>query len=391
MKLPWSRKRTPTTHAGDKRILHSVLQKIADKPGSISAFSSILAIVSGLVIGFVIMLVVNPGDAVPGFLTILFGWLSEGSRSVGDMLYYGVPIVLTGLSVAFAFRTGLFNIGATGQLTMGAFTAVYIGVNWGFLGAFHWVVAVLGAMVAGAIWGGIAGLLKAFRNVHEVVSSIMLNYIAMYLNTMLIVQLIYNRQYARAVSPLPSAHIPTWFLRDLFPGSSVNIGILIAIGLTILLHVILNRTVFGYELKSVGFNRDAAKYAGMNAKRNIVLSMTISGALAGIAGAIMFLVAGRHLEPVNQLMQEGFTGIAIALLGLSAPVGVFLAGIFYGALEQGGYYLQLYDFMPEIIDIIIAVIIYFSALSLFIQSYVAGYLRRKLGAEVELQQGAVLK
>ncbi|MFN2311336.1 MAG: ABC transporter permease [Spirochaetia bacterium] len=364
---------------------------MADSPASISAFSSIIAIVSGLIVGFVIMLIVNPGDAVPGFLTILFGWLSEGSRSVGDMLYYGVPIVLTGLSVAFAFRTGLFNIGATGQLTMGAFTAVYIGVNWGFLGAAHWIVAVLGGMVAGAIWGGIAGLLKAFRNVHEVVSSIMLNYIAMYLNTMLIMQLIYNRQYARAVSPLPSALIPTWFLRDVFPGSSVNVGIFIAIGLTVLLHIILNRTVFGYELKSVGFNREAAKYAGMNAKRNIVLSMTISGALAGIAGAIMFLVAGRHLEPVNQLMQEGFTGIAIALLGLSAPVGVFLAGLFYGALEQGGYYLQLFDFMPEIIDIIIAVIIYFSAFSLFIQAYVAEYLRRRLGAEVELPQGATIK
>jgi general nucleoside transport system permease protein len=391
MKLPWKRSGTPSHRDGEDRFARIVLGKIADSPASISAFSSIIAIVSGLIVGFVIMLIVNPGDAVPGFLTILFGWLSEGSRSVGDMLYYGVPIVLTGLSVAFAFRTGLFNIGATGQLTMGAFTAVYIGVNWGFLGPLHWSVAVLGGMVAGAIWGGIAGLLKAFRNVHEVVSSIMLNYIAMYVNTMLIMQLIYNRQYARAVSPLPSALIPTWFLRDVFPGSSVNIGIFIAIGLTVLLHIILNRTVFGYELKSVGFNREAAKYAGMNAKRNIVLSMTISGALAGTAGAIMFLVAGRHLEPVNQLMQEGFTGIAIALLGLSAPVGVFLAGLFYGALEQGGYYLQLFDFMPEIIDIIIAVIIYFSAFSLFIQAYVAEYLRRRLGAEVQLPQGATIK
>lgn len=389
MKLPWSGKRTAASQDGNARVVQTALQKILDRPASISAFSSLLAIASGLIVGFVIMLIVNPGDAVPGFLTILFGWLSEGSRSAGDMLYYGVPIVLTGLSVAFAFRTGLFNIGATGQLTMGAFTAVYIGVNWGFLGAFHWVVAVLGAMVAGAIWGGIAGLLKAFRNVHEVVSSIMLNYIAMYLNTMLIIQLIYNGQYARAESPLPSALIPTWFLTDIFPGSSVNIGIFLAIGITILLHIVLNRTVFGYELKSVGFNKDAAKYAGMNANRSIVLSMTISGALAGIAGAIMFLVAGRHLEPVNQLMQEGFTGIAIALLGLSAPIGVFLAGLFYGALEQGGYYLQLYDFMPEIIDIIIAVIIYFSAFSLFIQAYVAGYLRRKLEATVGSQQGAI--
>ncbi len=368
-----------------------LLQKTAERPTRISVISSILAIIFGLLVGLIIMVIVNPGEALPGFLTILFGAFNEGLRSIGNTLYFGVPIVLTGLSVAFAFRTGLFNIGATGQLTMGAFTAVYIGVNWGFLGPLHWAAALLGGMLAGALWGCIPGLLKAFRNVHEVVASIMLNYIAMYMNTMLIQQLIYNQQYARAMSPQPSARLPVWFLDSLFPGSSVNIGIFIAIGLAALLHVILNKTVFGYELKSVGFNRDAAKYAGMNEKRNVVLSMTISGALSGTAGAIMFLVAGKHLEPVNQLMQEGFTGIAIALLGLSAPVGVFLAGIFYGGLEQGGYYLQLYDFMPEIIDIIISVIIYFSALSLFLQKFVAGYIRQKIGAEVEIQEGSGIK
>lgn len=372
-------------------LWQNFLQKAALKPTSISVFSSILAIFFGLIVGFIIMLVVNPSQAFPGFLTILFGAFNEGLRSIGNTIYYAVPIVLTGLSVAFAFRTGLFNIGATGQLTMGAFTAVYIGVNWGFLGPFHWVVALIGGMLAGAVWGCIPGLLKAFRNVHEVVSSIMLNYVAMYMNTMLIKQLIYNRQYARAYSPEPSAVLPTWFLNDLFPRSSVNIGILIAILMVIVLHIILNKTVFGYELKSVGFNKEAARYAGMNEKRNVVLSMAISGAMAGIAGAIMFLVSGKQLEPVNQLMQEGFTGIAIALLGLSAPVGVFLAGIFYGGLEQGGHYLQLFDFVPEIIDIIIAVIIYFSALSLFLQKYVAGYIRRKVGTDVELQEGSEVK
>ncbi len=372
-------------------VWRTLLKRIADRPTSISALSSVLAIVSGLLVGLVIMLVVNPSDALPGFVTILFGAFNAGMTSLGNTLYFGVPIVLTGLSVAFAFRTGLFNIGATGQLTMGAFTAVYIGVNWGFLGPLHWVIALLGGMLAGAVWGSIPGFLKAFRNVHEVVASIMLNYVAMYMNTMLIKQLIYNQQYARALSPQPSALIPTWFLDDIFVGSSINAGIFIAIALTVVLHIILNYTVFGYELKSVGFNKDAAKYAGMNEKRNVVLSMTISGALSGAAGAIMFLVAGRHLEPVNQLLQEGFTGIAIALLGLSAPIGVFLAGIFYGNLEQGGYYLQLFDFMPEIIDIIIAVIIYFSALSLFLQKFVAGYIRRRTGEEVELQEGSEIK
>ncbi len=374
-----------------RRGWQRLLTLAANRPGTISALSSILAIVFGLLFGFVIMLLANPGDAVPGFITILLGWSQQGLRSIGNTFYFATPIILTGLSVAFAFRTGLFNIGATGQLTMGAFTAVYIGVNWGFLGPFHWVVALIGAVAAGAVWGGIAGMLKAYRNVHEVVATIMLNYVAMYMNSMLITQLIYNQQYARAQSPQASALIPRAGLNDIFVGSSINAGILIAAALAVVLFIVIDRTVRGYELKSVGFNRDAARYAGMNEKRNIVISMTTAGAIAGLAGGIMYLVSGRHLEPVHQLLQEGFDGIAIALLGLSHPIGVFFAGIFYGALEQGGHYLQLYDFVPEIIDIIISVIIYFAALSLFLQKFVAWYIRRRTGAEVELKEGSEIK
>lgn len=373
------------------QVWQGLLRLAANRPGIISALSSILAIAFGLIFGFVIMLIANPGEAVPGFVTILLGWSQQGARSMGNTLYFATPIILTGLSVAFAFKTGLFNIGATGQLTVGAFTAIYIGVNWGFLGPFHWIVALLGAIAAGAVWGGIAGLLKAYRNVHEVVSTIMLNYVAMYLNTMLITQLIYNQEYARAQSPESTALIPKAGLNGIFGGSSVHAGILIAVGLSLVLYVVLDRTVRGYELKSVGFNRDAARYAGMNEKRNIAMSMTTAGAIAGLAGGIMYLVSGRHLEPVNQLIQEGFDGIAIALLGLSHPIGVFFAGIFYGALEQGGYFLQLYDFVPEIIDIIISVIVYFAALSLFLQKFVAAYIRRRTGADVEIKEGSEIK
>jgi simple sugar transport system permease protein len=306
---------------------------------------------------------------------------------MGDTLYYGVPIVLTGLSVAFAFRTGLFNIGATGQLTVGAFAAVYIGYNWTFLGPIHWIVALLGGMVAGAIWGAIPGILKAYRNVHEVVASIMLNYVGMYLVRILIMTFIYNSDSNEAYAPAESAMLPIMFLDKIFTRSSANSGIFVAILAVVVTHIILNKTTFGYELKSVGFNRDAAKYAGMNEKRNIVLSMTISGALAGLAGGVMFLVVGKNMEPVNVLLQEGFTGIAIALLGLSAPIGVFLAGIFYGSLQQGGYYLQTFDFEPQIIDIIIAVIIYFSALSLFMQRFVADFISKQIEKDVDSVEG----
>jgi simple sugar transport system permease protein len=344
----------------------------------VKILSSFLAVGAGLLVGFIILFVVNPGSSFRGFLTIILGGLNAAPTSLGDTIFYGVPIVLTGLSVAFAFRTGLFNIGATGQMTMGAFVAVYIGVKWTFLGPIHWIVAILGAMLAGAIWGSIPGLLKAFRNVHEVVSSIMLNYIAMYLNSALIFAFIYNATFARAQEPASSAMIPKFGLDRIFTGSDIHIGIFIAILLVTVAHIILNKTTFGYELKSVGFNRDASKYAGINEKRNIVLSMIISGAIAGTAGAMLFLVPGSDYKPVNDLLPEGFTGIAISLLGLNAPIGVLISGLFYGWLNQGGYYVQLDGYKPEIIDVVIGVIIYFSALSLFLQNFVRRYYKRKV-------------
>ncbi len=341
---------------------------------------SIIAILTGLLFGLILMLIVNPGQAFGGFFIILQGGF-RNIKSFGDMIYFSVPIILTGLSVAFAFRTGLFNIGATGQLTMGAFTAVFIGVKFVSLGEFspflHWLFAIFGAMVAGALWGAIPGLLKAYRNVNEVVSSIMLNYVAMYLNTMFIVKYIYNRDYARALAPELTAVTPAMNLQYLFPNSSINGGIAVAVIVVIILHIILNKTTFGYELKAVGFNRNASKYAGMNSKRNIVYAMVISGAIAGLAGGLMFLVDGKFLQPLNALIPEGFTGIAISLLGLSSPFGVLLAGLFYGSLKQGGFYLQLYSFTPEIIDIIIAVIIYASALGLFLQKFVIRAMKKR--------------
>lgn len=349
----------------------SLLNTLLDKPLSVKILASVIAVIGGLLFGFLVMLTLDPSRAFPGLFTIMFGVFRSGGRSIGNMLYYATPIILTGLSVAFAFRTGLFNIGATGQLTFGAFFAVYVGVNWTFLGPLHWVVALLVGMLAGAFWGMIPGLLKATRNVNEVVASIMLNYIAMYFATLMIKTTIYDQQVARALAPADSAMLPKFGLDTLFAGSSINIGILIAILVTIILHIILSKTTFGFQLKSVGFNRYASKYAGMNEKRNIILAMTISGAIAGLAGAILFLVPGKFMSIENSLLQEGFTGIAVSLLGLSSPFGVLIAGIFYGSLEIGGFYLQVTtNFVPQLIEIIIASIIYISALALFFESVI---------------------
>lgn len=369
-------------------LYHTILEKIGNSSNGIKVVSSIAAIIAGLIFGLIVMLVANPGDALTGFVTIISGGFNNGLEGMGDTLRRSAPIVLTGLSVAFAFRTGLFNIGATGQLTVGAFAAVYVAYHAAFLGPVHWVAAVLAGLIGGAIWGAIPGLLKAYRNVHEVVASIMLNYIAMYLVKMLILTSgLLDSSRNQTYKPQESARLPTMFLDKLFPDSNINISILIAILAGIVIHIILNKTTFGYELKSVGFNRSAARYAGMNEKRNIVLSMTIAGALAGLAGAVMFLVGGKGMTPEIELFQEGFTGIAIALLGLSAPIGVFLSALFYGSIQEGGSYLQP-AFQPEIIDILIAVILYFAALSLFMQRFVANYISKQIEKDIEIAEGS---
>lgn len=165
-----------------------------------------------------------------------------------------------------------------------------------------------------------------------------------------------------------TANIPKMGLDKIFPGSSVNGGIIIAIIVVILIYLLLNKTTFGYELKAVGFNRDASKYAGINEKKSIIMSMMIAGAIAGLAGGLLYLAGtGKHIEIKDVLASEGFTGISVALLGLSNPIGVLFSGIFIAYLTAGGFYLRLFEFSTEIIDIIVAVIIYFSAFALMVK------------------------
>jgi len=355
--------------------------------GIVDAMGSVVAILIGLFFGFVLMFIIDPGASFAGLFTIVRGGF-RNIESVGDMISFAVPFILTGLSVAFAFRTGLFNIGASGQLTMGAFVAVFIGVKWGFLGdvfpLLHWFVAILGAIVAGGIWGAIPGLLKAYRNVNEVVASIMLNYVAMYLNTIWIKAVIFNPDNNGAMFVKSTAVTPTLNLEFFFTGSSINVGILVALLVVIILHIVLKRTTFGFELKSVGFNKDASKYSGMNSKRNIVYSMIISGAIAGLAGGLIYLVSDKYISAGTVLATQGFTGIAISLLGLSTPFGVLIAGLFYASIQMGGNFLQLVSnaatgfngYKPEIIDIIIGVIIYAAALSLFFKSIIINIFKK---------------
>lgn len=332
--------------------------------------SSVFAIIIGLLVGFVILLICNPGQAFPGFMTILTGAFTHGAKGVGQVFYYSTTIILTGLSVGFAFKTGLFNIGASGQFIVGGFGAVYIGVMCKNLGSMHWLVALLAGVVFGAIWGLVPGLLKAFFNVNEVISAIMMNYIGMYAVNWFVKSYkpMFNNIRNESKPVLDTAEIPKMGLDKLFPESSVNGGFIIAVLAVILVYIILEKTTFGYELKAVGYNRDASRYAGINEKKSIILSMMIAGAIAGLAGACLYLAGtGKHIEIVDVIADEGFTGISVALLGLCHPIGILFSGIFIAYLTAGGFYLQLFEFSTEIIDIIVAIIIYFSAFALIVK------------------------
>ena len=340
----------------------------------LGALSSVFAIIIGLLVGFIILIICNPSQALPGFATILTGAFTYGLKGVGQVFYYATPIILTGLSVGFAFKTGLFNIGASGQFIVGSLGAVLVGILCKNLGGVHWIVAMLTGILFGAVWGLIPGLLKAFFNVNEVIASIMMNYIGMYGVNWIVKSYkpLFNNLRNESNSVAATAEIPKMGLDKLFPGSSINSGFIIAIIVVIIIYVILYKTVFGYELKAVGYNRDASRYAGINEKKSIVLSMTIAGAISGLAGGLLYLAGtGKHITIVDTLADEGFTGISVALLGICHPIGILFAGIFIAYLTAGGFYLQLFEFSTEIIDIIVAVIIYFSAFSLIVKNFIS--------------------
>lgn len=315
----------------------------------------------------------NPGQAFQGFFTIITGGLTLNfQKGVGQIFYFATPIICTGLAIGFANKTGLFNIGASGQFIIGAYAAVVVGIRLSSLGQLHWVVALIASGIAGGLWALIPGVLKAFFNVNEVIAAIMMNYIGMYTVNFLVKgdKVIFDSLRNQSSPVASTANIPKMGLDQIFQGSSVNGGFIIAVVIAIVVHIILNKTTFGYELKAVGLNRDASKYAGINEKKSIVLSMVISGLLAGIGGGLLYLAGtGKHIEVVDILADEGFTGISIALLGLNHPLGILASAIFIAYVTVGGFYLQMYDYSTEIIDIIIAVIIYFSAFALIVKSF----------------------
>ena len=384
------------------------LQTLGRSDGFNKLMSSLISILVGLLVGGIVVLIVGlvepkiTGSGIWDGIRLIFGGiLSTGrdaagtltwgfnAQNIGNMLFRATPLIMTGLSVAIAFKTGLFNIGAPGQYLMGTLASLSIALgipSTSVPAGIIWVLALLGGMLAGALWGAIPGLLKALLNINEVLACIMTNWIA----ANLVTWMFDISNFKNMVENTKSGYIyktsfngvatPKLGLDKLFPGSQINGGILLAILLAVVVYVIMQKTTFGYQLKACGSNRHAARYAGIPDKRNIVLSMAIAGALAG-TGAALYWLSGNtefYWTTYQSLPAVGFNGIPVALLAINNPVGVIFSGIFMAMLDIVGMQLtNLTAYNEYITDVIISVIVYLSAFSLVIRMMLVNIRKRR--------------
>lgn len=342
-----------------------------------AALVPLLAVLAGFVLGAVVLVVTgrSPGDMFRALLQGATGVnLRAGTfnpRYPGEFLVQTMPIVLTGLSVGFAFRTGLFNIGAEGQLIAGSVAAIAVGLAVQAPPVVHLVLVLLAAMMAGGLWGAIPGYLKARFNVHEVVVSIMLNYVALHLNNWAIVDLFHSVDRIKTPVIPATALLRSELLGALTNGSRLNWGFVPVVLSLAAYWFLIERTTFGFTLRAVGFNKEAARYAGMRVERSIVTSMAISGAFAGLAGAVITVGTFSFGRALPAQEGYGFDGIAVALVGGNAALGIGLSGLLFGLLKAAQPLMQSQGIPKEIASIIQAAIVLFIAMKLGIEHLLA--------------------
>lgn len=357
-------------------------EKFLSKPAVQSTIAALLCIIVGLLIGYIALLIINPAGATQAIITILKNYFTYPSRAaamkyLGNTLVKAAPLLMCALSIQFCYQAGLFNIGAAGQYVAGAGAALFCAL------ALHmpWIVCLLAALIAGGIFGIIVGLLKSYLNVNEVISGIMLNWIGLYTVNMLLsgVKEVASPYTVNVASENPSALLPSVGLEKLFSNNKyVTIAIPLSILIAILLKVILSKTVFGYEIKATGIAKDAAKYSGMKEKRNVIITLFIGGALAGLGASFLFL-SGYEQWSVTQssVPGMGFNGIAATFLGGLDPIGTIFASYFIQHITSGGSYLDKNIYPSQISDFISAIIIYLCGFVLFFKIYLNNYLRTR--------------
>ena len=358
------------------------MKKILKNQAVQSLLASLLCILMSLLIGYIVLLFINPAGAGEAIITVIKNFFYYPSKAAvikyfGNTLVKTAPLLMCGLSVLFAYKVGLFNIGAAGQYVVGVAASLYLAL------ALHmpWYVCLVAAMVAGALLGAISGLLKSYCNVNEVISCIMLNWISLYGTNLLLnnVKETASPYTFNLVNVNASALIPSMGLSKLFAGNRyVTIAIPIAVIVAIMVWVILEKTKFGYELRATGNNKNAAKYCGMNEKRNIILTMMISGALAGLGAALLYLTGFEQWQcSQSSVPGMGFNGIAAAFLGGLNPLGSILSSYFIQHITNGGAYVDKTMYSAQISDFISALIIYLCGFVLFFKFALNNWLNRR--------------
>ena len=331
---------------------------------SSNAFYTLISIVIGFVVGAILLSIakINPLDAYKQLFNGIFG----KPKFMVWCLIYAAPLIFTGLSVAFSFKTGVFNIGAEGQFVVGSLTACVLGILVKAPAIIHVPLCFLGAALAGGIWGAIVGVLKIKKGVNEVLSYIMFNWIAFYLSNFVVnLSIIHKDGGGEATKDIAATAriLASKSIIAATGASAANYGFILAIIFAVIVWFIINRTTLGFKLRAVGFSNTAAQYAGIDTGKSFLTAMAFSGALAGIGGAVQLMGMSGRISQFSGQEGYGFQGITVALIASSNPIACVFAGIFYGAMKYGGGKLSLVNAPAEVVDIIMGIIILFIAIS----------------------------
>lgn len=360
---------------------------------------TLVSVLLGLFVGGIILLI-GGFDPIETYKVMILGVFSK-PKYMAWTIIRSTPIILTGISVAFAFRTGLFNIGAEGQFIIGSIFATMAGVFLDLPPFIHVIVAILIGALAAGIWGGIIGILKSKFGVHEVISSIMMNWIALYLNNYFLTFSSFRKPNSdssfKIMDSASTKILGNWKLSEVgkaflnkheiikgILNPPLNYGIFIAILVAIAAYYTLKNTTLGYQLKAVGYNREAAEYAGININKNVILSLFIAGAISGIAGATQVLGVEGQVGILAASQGYGFDGIGVSLIAANNPLAAIPAGLLFGGLKYGGGKLNSLISVPsEIIDITIGTIIFFVSMPKLIDIMGKVFKKKKRGDQVE--------
>ena len=338
---------------------------------------TIIAIIAGLLIGAVFLMIAGISPAVA--YGKLFSSIFSKPKYLVWTLVYASPLIFTGLSVAFSFRTGVFNIGAEGQFVIGGLVACVLGIVLKLPAGLHAIVCLVAAAAAGCIWSLIVGILKVKRGIHEVLSFIMFNWIAFYLSNYVVNLPGIHRDSSEATQDVAASArlLMPEGLRSTLDCSNAHWGIVLAVIAAVIIWVIIEKTTLGYKLKAVGFNSNGAEYGGIDANKSILTALGISGLLSGLGGAVQVLGMSGRLSQFAGQEGFGFEGITVALIGSSNPIGCIFSGLFYGAMKYGGSKLSIVKAPSEVVDIIMGCIVLLIAIAHVFKVFVLKAAKKK--------------